>query len=90
MVNGKIGYVISKEKEDITKKKILKENQPSNIKRFNNLNESLINSFISGKCNSVAKAGEEYVKHKMPSILMVYGGVGLGKTHLIQSMEINI
>ena len=92
-VNGKIEYIISKEKEEIdeNKKTVENENQKSEITRFNNLNESFnFNSFIGGKCNSVAKAAGERICEnpgKNPfNPLMVYGGVGLGKTHLIQSI----
>ena len=90
--DGKIEYLISE--EDIIEKnnKIIENINPiPKISRFNNLNESFnFDSFICGKCNSVAKAAGERICEN-PGInpfnpLMVYGGVGLGKTHLIQSI----
>ena len=91
--NGKIEYEISnikrnKKEEKIDKKEILDTKQK---RVFNNLNENYrFKSFISGKCNSVAKTAGKRISEnpgKNPfNPLMVYGGVGLGKTHLIQSI----
>lgn len=91
---GKIEYEISKEqilnsetneiKEIVTDKKNTKS-------KFDNLNRKFnFKSFISGKCNSVAKAAGKRIS-KSPgnnpfNPLMIYGGVGLGKTHLLQSI----
>mgnify|MGYP001156836270 FL=1 len=91
--NGKIEYEISnikrnKKEEKIDKKEILETKQK---RVFNNLNKNYrFKSFISGKCNSVAKTAGKRISEnpgKNPfNPLMVYGGVGLGKTHLIQSI----
>ena len=91
---GKIEYEISKEqilnsetneiKEIVTDKKNTKS-------KFDNLNRKFnFKTFISGKCNSVAKAAGKRIS-KSPgnnpfNPLMIYGGVGLGKTHLLQSI----
>ena len=91
---GKIEYEISKKqilnsetneiKEIVTDKKNTKS-------KFDNLNRKFnFKSFISGKCNSVAKAAGKRIS-KSPgnnpfNPLMIYGGVGLGKTHLLQSI----
>ena len=91
---AKIEYEISKEqilnsetneiKEIVTDKKNTKS-------KFDNLNRKFnFKTFISGKCNSVAKAAGKRIS-KSPgnnpfNPLMIYGGVGLGKTHLLQSI----
>ena len=91
---GKIEYEISKEqilnsetneiKEIVTDKKNTKS-------KFDNLNRKFnFKSFISGKCNSVAKAAGKRISRSPGNNpfnpLMIYGGVGLGKTHLLQSI----
>jgi len=48
------------------------------------------NSFIEGDCNRLARSAG-YAVAKKPGLtsfnpLMIYGGVGLGKTHLVQSI----
>ena len=59
--------------------------------KFDNLNKNYrFKNFIPGKCNSVARAAGKRIS-KNPgdnpfNPLMIYGGVGLGKTHLIQSI----
>ena len=91
---GKIEYEISKKqilnsetneiKEIVTDKKNTKS-------KFDNLNRKFnFKSFISGKCNSVAKAAGKRISRSPGNNpfnpLMIYGGVGLGKTHLLQSI----
>jgi chromosomal replication initiator protein len=89
----KIEYVVSEVKEEAksvnTKRKIKIEEIKQT--KFDNLNRNFkFKTFISGKCNSVARAaGKRICKNPGDNPfnpLMVYGGVGLGKTHLIQSI----
>lgn len=91
--NTKIEYVVSEVKEEAksvnTKRKIKIEEIKQT--KFDNLNRNFkFKTFISGKCNSVARAaGKRICKNPGDNPfnpLMVYGGVGLGKTHLIQSI----
>lgn len=90
---GKIQYEISLEKQEIEveeKEKIINPTSQKNS-TFNNLNKNFsFKSFILGKCNSVAKAAGKRISQNPGdnpfNPLMVYGGVGLGKTHLIQSI----
>ena len=91
--NGKIQYLVSKngkveKKLNEIEQKFIKVSSP---KKFNNLNERFtFKNFISGKCNSVAKAAGKRICENPGNNpfnpLMVYGDVGLGKTHLIQSI----
>ena len=91
---GKIQYEISSlEKQVIEVEKNKKIIKPVSEEKstFNNLNRNFrFKSFISGKCNSVAKAAGKRISQNPGdnpfNPLMVYGGVGLGKTHLIQSI----
>ncbi len=59
--------------------------------QFCNLNESyLFDNYIEGDCNRLARSAGFAVAQK-PGItsfnpLMIYGGVGLGKTHLVQAI----
>ncbi len=90
---GKLEYEIdedikeSKEESlenNLDETKIIKAN-------FNNLNQNFkFKNFIPGKCNSVAKAAAKRIAQNPGNNpfnpLMVYGSVGLGKTHLIQSI----
>ena len=90
---GKIEYLIS-DKKNNSKNRNNKSQEISETKSkvfFNNLNKNYrFKSFIPGKCNSVAKAAGKRISEnpgRNPfNPLMVYGGVGLGKTHLIQSI----
>jgi len=91
--NGKIQYLVSSNiiKEKKSNEIYQKFNKVSSPKKFNNLNENYtFKNFVSGKCNSVAKtAGKRISKNPGNNPfnpLMIYGGVGLGKTHLIQSI----
>ena len=54
-----------------------------------NLNESLIfDNFVEGKSNQLAKAAGESIVANLGQYnpLYIYGGVGLGKTHLLHSI----
>ncbi len=67
----------------------LKELTFSNVDSFLNKNYSFDN-FIEGDCNRLARAASYAVAEK-PSVtsfnpLMIYGGVGLGKTHLVHAI----
>ena len=80
---------IAKELRSIKKKDF--KASPQKSSSFNNLNRNFrFKSFISGKCNSVAKAAGKRISQNPGdnpfNPLMVYGGVGLGKTHLILSL----
>ena len=91
---GKIEYEISKEQILNTETNKIKEiviDKKNTKSKFDNLNRKFnFKTFISGKCNSVAKAAGKRIS-KSPgnnpfNPLMIYGGVGLGKTHLLQSI----
>lgn len=73
------------------------QNQPKNIIASNTHTSSSFNlnpkytfdTFIVGKANELAHAASRAVADKPGSLynpLFVYGGVGLGKTHLIQAV----
>ena len=91
---GKIEYEISKKQKLNSETNEIKEivtNKKNTKSKFDNLNRKFnFKTFISGKCNSVAKAAGKRIS-KSPgnnpfNPLMIYGGVGLGKTHLLQSI----
>jgi len=91
---GKIEYQISEDEKTNSNDNELVEIKTKEKKKkskFDNLNRKFnFKSFISGKCNSVAKAAGKRIS-KSPgdnpfNPLMIYGGVGLGKTHLLQSI----
>lgn len=63
---------------------------PSTKKNLSRLNPNFtFNNFVTGKANQLARAGAIQVAES-PAIaynpLFIYGGVGLGKTHLIQAI----
>ena len=93
---GKIEYQISEDEKtnsnDNDNELVeIKTKEKKKKSKFDNLNRKFnFKSFISGKCNSVAKAAGKRIS-KSPgdnpfNPLMIYGGVGLGKTHLLQSI----
>ena len=65
--------------------------QVANVYQESNLNkENTFNAYIEGDCNRLARSAG-YAVAKKPGVtsfnpLMIYGGVGLGKTHLIQAI----
>ena len=91
--NLKIEYVVSELKVHSKNSEIRNSPQKEiiNETKFDNLNKNYrFKNFIPGKCNSVARAAGKRIS-KNPgdnpfNPLMIYGGVGLGKTHLIQSI----
>lgn len=74
--------------KDVQNKDVVISNKPA--KSGNKLNPQLtFESFVTGKANQLAHAAALQVAEK-PGLsynpLFVYGGVGLGKTHLLQSI----
>ena len=92
--NGRIEYLISndsiaKNKRNNSKK--LYANKFSEDHNYSNLNSNYsFKNFIHGKCNSIARtAGKRISKNPGNNPfnpLMIFGGTGLGKTHLIQAI----
>ena len=71
-----------------------KDKKKKTIKTTNNLNSSFtFDSFVEGKSNQLAKAASLQVAQN-PGLsynpLFIYGGVGLGKTHLMQAIGSHI
>jgi chromosomal replication initiator protein len=69
------------------------ENLPAtrtNINKFNNVNQSYtFNSFIVGPNNSLAHAAGYAICNNLGQVynpLFIYGGTGLGKTHLLHAI----
>lgn len=66
------------------------EKNPSTTRHSNNLNPDFtFDSFIEGKSNQLARAASLQVAQnpgKSYNPLFIYGGVGLGKTHLMQAI----
>ena len=71
-----------------------KDKKKKAVKTTNNLNSSFsFDSFVEGKSNQLAKAASLQVAQN-PGLsynpLFIYGGVGLGKTHLMQAIGSHI
>jgi len=99
--DGRLSYIISDEKEqkeeeiikqsvsvEITKPKIIETSLP---KHETNLNPRYrFDNFIKGEGNQLARAAAGAISDNPGGTsfnpFFVYGGVGLGKTHLIQSI----
>ena len=71
-----------------------KDKKKKTVKTTNNLNQSFtFDSFVEGKSNQLAKAASLQVAQNPGASynpLFIYGGVGLGKTHLMQAIGSHI
>ena len=92
--NGRIEYIIRDNTLTKNKIKAVKLNYKNTFlesPNLNNLNSNYVfKNFISGKCNSVARTAGKKICNSPGNNpfnpLMVYGGTGLGKTHIIQAI----
>jgi chromosomal replication initiator protein len=82
----------SQDQENNQKPKLtpVDETKPRNIKYSSNLNKDFtFNTFIEGKSNQLARAASVQVGENPGTAynpLFIYGGVGLGKTHLMHAI----
>jgi chromosomal replication initiator protein len=79
------------EKKEIQKEDIISKNiNVGNISKSTGLNKNLnFENFVTGRANQLATAAAKQVSEKPGESynpLFIYGGVGLGKTHLLQSI----
>jgi len=85
------------QKEGVVASPVLTTTKPSSVTRrpSTEKNKSRLNpfftfnTFVNGKANQLARAGAIQVAERPGSAynpLFIYGGVGLGKTHLIQAI----
>ena len=85
------------QKEAVVATPALKTTKPSSVvkKRSTEINKSRLNpfftfkTFVNGKANQLARAGAIQVAERPGSAynpLFIYGGVGLGKTHLMHAV----
>lgn len=83
-------YIDTSKKNNNTIKKLSKEIKSNNNITTNIINkEYTFNNFISGSSNQFAAAAAMAVANSPATIynpLFIYGGVGLGKTHLINAI----
>ena len=92
--NDSIGYRFMIKKETLEMEPEILENQKTGKpkpKKFNNLNSKYtFNNFIVGGNNEFAKTASESVSNNPGeqnfNPLIIYGGVGLGKTHLMHAI----
>ena len=81
------GLLISLDVNSVVKEMDVPKNTPSNYR--SNLNSDMtFESFVEGKSNQLAKAACTSVVNEPGAFnpLYIYGGVGLGKTHLLHSI----
>jgi len=83
--NGKVSSVFDQYKSPFALPDIQGEYKNSNLNIHNNFD-----TYIEGDCNRLARSAGFAVAQK-PGVtsfnpLMIYGGVGLGKTHLVQAI----
>ncbi|MFA4942130.1 MAG: chromosomal replication initiator protein DnaA [Patescibacteria group bacterium] len=79
----------NKTNKEIKKDDVIRTSEPSNINRFGLNSKYLFENFIVGKANELAHAACRAVINnpgKVYNPLFIYGGVGLGKTHLLQAI----
>jgi chromosomal replication initiator protein len=99
--HAKLAYVIAEEKETFEISSLTKKEQPSNISNTISTKpkhdfETFLNprykfdNFIKGEGNQLARAAAGAISDNPGGTsfnpFFVYGGVGLGKTHLIQAI----
>ena len=79
------------EKKELQKENVVSTNiSVGNISKSTGLNKNLnFENFVTGRANQLATAAAKQVSEKPGESynpLFIYGGVGLGKTHLLQSI----
>lgn len=89
--NGSALKINNLSDRDASKTKGLNPSFIEDLKNENNLNPTnSFENFIEGDCNRLGRSAG-YAVAKKPGVtsfnpLMIYGGVGLGKTHLVQAI----